>query len=180
MGRSASLIAPLFLLSFLPSITLDVLKSSKQQFRCRDRARELVNGRTSTLPAALCFPAILYPPFHDMTRVKRGNVARRRRNKILKIAKGFRGSSSTLFRTANQHALKALCASHRDRLQRRRSLRGLWITRINAAVRSQGVKYNDFLFSLRKANMCLNRKVLAQLASRDGDAFRRVVELIHE
>lgn len=115
-----------------------------------------------------------------MTRVKRGNVARRRRNKILKIAKGFRGSSSTLFRTANQHALKALCASHRDRLQRRRSLRGLWITRINAAVRSQGVKYNDFFFSLRRANMCLNRKVLAQLASRDGKAFRRVVELIHQ
>ena len=115
-----------------------------------------------------------------MTRVKRGNVARRRRNKILKIAKGFRGSSSTLFRTANQHALKALSASHRDRLQRRRDFRSLWITRINAAVRSQGIKYNDFLFSLRKENMFLNRKVLAQLASRDEKAFQRVVELLKE
>ena len=113
-----------------------------------------------------------------MTRVKRGNVARRRRNKILKIAKGFRGSSSTLFRTANQHALKALSASHRDRLQRRRDFRSLWITRINAAVRSQGIKYNDFLFSLRSSKMCLNRKVLAQLASRDEIAFQHVVDLM--
>ena len=115
-----------------------------------------------------------------MTRVKRGNVARRRRNKILKIAKGFRGSSSTLFRTANQRALKALSASHRDRLQRRRDFRSLWITRINAAVRLQGIKYSDFFFSLRKSNMCLNRKVLAQLASRDEKAFQRLVDLIKD
>lgn len=115
-----------------------------------------------------------------MTRVKRGNVARRRRNKILKIAKGFRGSSSTLFRTANQRALKALSASHRDRLQRRRDFRSLWITRINAAVRLQGIKYSDFIFSLRKSNMFLNRKVLAQLASRDEKAFQSLVNLIKE
>jgi large subunit ribosomal protein L20 len=115
-----------------------------------------------------------------MTRVKRGNVARRRRNKILKIAKGFRGSSSTLFRTANQRVLKSLSASHRDRFQRRRDFRSLWITRINAAVRLQGIKYSDFIFSLRKLNMFLNRKVLAQLASRDEKAFQRLVDLIQE
>ncbi len=111
-----------------------------------------------------------------MTRVKRGNVARKRRKKILKIAKSFRGSSSTLFRTANQHALKALRFSCRDRLQRRREFRALWITRINAAVRLQGLNYNNFIFSLKKSNMFLNRKTLAQLAVRDYTAFEQLVE----
>ncbi len=111
-----------------------------------------------------------------MTRVKRGNVARKRRKKILKLAKGFRGSHSRLFRTANQQVMKALRNSYRDRRKRKRDFRRLWITRINAAARQQGISYSQLTGQLKKANILLNRKMLAQLAVLDPAAFAKVVE----
>ncbi len=112
-----------------------------------------------------------------MTRVKRGNVARKRRKKILKLAKGFRGSHSKLFRTANQQVMKALRNAYRDRRKKKRDFRRLWITRINAAARMQGISYSQLINKLDKANINLNRKVLAQLAIQDAEAFQKVVEL---
>ena len=88
-----------------------------------------------------------------MTRVKRGNVARKRRKKVLKITEGFRGSSSLLFRPANQQTLKALKYSYRDRNQRKREFRRLWTSRMNAAVRLYGLNYSEFLHGLKKENM---------------------------
>ncbi len=112
-----------------------------------------------------------------MTRVKRGNVARKRRKKILKLAKGFRGSHSKLFRTANQQVMKALRNAYRDRRKKKRDFRRLWITRINAAARLQGISYSQLINKLDKANIALNRKMLAQLAVQDLKAFEQVVEL---
>ena len=110
-----------------------------------------------------------------MTRVKRGNVARKRRKKILKLAKGFRGGSSKLFRTANQRVMKALRNAYRDRRLRKRDFRRLWIARINAAARQQGITYSQLAGDLRKADVLLNRKMLAQLAIMDPDGFTQVV-----
>ncbi len=112
-----------------------------------------------------------------MTRVKRGNVARKRRKKILKLAKGFRGSHSKLFRTANQQVMKALRNAYRDRRKRKRDFRRLWITRINAAAREHGMSYSQLVGKLKKANIGLNRKMLAQLAVIDPQGFSKVVEL---
>lgn len=111
-----------------------------------------------------------------MPRVKRGNVARKRRKKILKLAKGFRGSHSKLFRTANQQVMKALRNAYRDRRKRKRDFRRLWITRINAASRQHGLSYSQFTGKLKKANIGLNRKMLANLAMLDPNAFAKVVE----
>ncbi len=111
-----------------------------------------------------------------MSRVKRGNVARKRRKKILKLAKGFRGSHSTLFRTANQQVMKALRNSYRDRKKRKRDFRRLWITRINAAVRQHGMSYSKFMGYLKKADIQLNRKMLAQMAVLDPDGFSKIAE----
>ncbi|MBU6186462.1 MAG: 50S ribosomal protein L20 [Synechococcales bacterium] len=110
-----------------------------------------------------------------MTRVKRGNVARKRRNKILKLAKGFRGSHSKLFRTANQQVMKALRNAYRDRRKRKRDFRSLWITRINAAARHHGISYSQLIGNLKKADIQLNRKMLAQLAVIDPDSFAKVI-----
>lgn len=112
-----------------------------------------------------------------MSRVKRGNVARKRRKKILKLAKGFRGSHSKLFRTANQQVMKALRNAYRDRRKRKRDFRRLWITRINAAARMNGLSYSKLTHQLKKAEVGLNRKMLAQLAMVDPDAFTKVVEV---
>ena len=113
-----------------------------------------------------------------MTRVKRGNVARKRRKKVLQITDGFRGSSSILIRPANQQKLKALKYSYRDRNKRKREFRRLWIVRMNAAVRHYGMNYNQFVTGLKKENMFLNRKILAQLAIRDNIAFRQLIQLL--
>ena len=112
-----------------------------------------------------------------MSRVKRGNVARKRRKKILKLAKGFRGSHSKLFRTANQQVMKALRNAYRDRRKRKRDFRRLWITRINAAARMNGMSYSKLTHQLKKADVGLNRKMLAQLAMVDPAAFTKVVEV---
>jgi large subunit ribosomal protein L20 len=110
-------------------------------------------------------------------RIKRGNVARKRRKKILKLAKGFRGSHSKLFRTANQQVMKALRNAYRDRRKKKRDFRRLWIARINAAARMHGISYSQFIGKLKKANVEINRKMLAQLAVIDPAGFTKVVEL---
>ncbi len=110
-----------------------------------------------------------------MARVKRGNVARKRRKKILNLAKGFRGSHSRLFRTANQQVMKALRHAYRDRRRRKRDFRRLWIVRINAAARQEGLSYSQLMGKLRQADIQLNRKMLAQLAIDDPAAFTKVV-----
>tara|TARA_Y100001970_G_scaffold285458_1_gene405313 strand:+ start:24546 stop:24893 length:348 start_codon:yes stop_codon:yes gene_type:complete len=110
-----------------------------------------------------------------MARVKRGNVARRRRNKILKLAKGFQGGNGTLFRTANQRVMKALCNAYRDRRRRKRDFRRLWIARINAAARLNGTNYSILLGDLKKASVKLNRKMLAQIALSDPKCFEDIV-----
>lgn len=111
-----------------------------------------------------------------MARVKRGNVARKRRKKILKLAKGFRGAHSKLFRTANQRVMKALRNSYRDRKKRKRDFRRLWIVRINAAARQNGISYSQLMGQLKKADIQINRKMLAHLAMTDADAFKKVVD----
>jgi len=112
-----------------------------------------------------------------MARVKRGNVARKRRKKILKLAKGFRGSHSKLFRTANQQVMKALRYAYADRRKRKRDFRRLWITRINAAARLHGMSYSQLIGSLKKADIQINRKMLAQMAVLDPSSFAKVLEL---
>jgi large subunit ribosomal protein L20 len=112
-----------------------------------------------------------------MTRVKRGNVARKHRNKILKLAKGFRGSHSKLFRIANQQVMKALRNAYRDRKKKKRDFRRLWIARINASARIHGTTYSKLIGGLKKANIQLNRKMLAQLAIQDDAGFAQVVKL---
>ena len=111
-----------------------------------------------------------------MARVKRGNVARKRRKKILKLAKGFRGSQSKLFRTANQRVMKALCNAYRDRRKRKRDFRRLWIARINAASRLQGFSYSRLIFQLKQSDIQINRKMLAQVAVLDPQAFKAIVD----
>lgn len=115
-----------------------------------------------------------------MARVKRGNVARKRRNKVLKLAKGFRGSHSKLFRTANQQVMKALRYAYRDRRNRKRDFRRLWITRINAASRMHGLSYSQLIGQLKKANIDINRKMLAQMAVLDPNGFAKVVEVANQ
>lgn len=111
-----------------------------------------------------------------MTRVKRGNVARKRRKKVLKLAKGFRGSHSKLFRIANQQVMKALRYAYADRRKRKRDFRRLWIARINAASRQNGMSYSQLIGNLKKADIQLNRKMLAQMAVLDPNGFAKVVE----
>ncbi|MGB2924534.1 MAG: 50S ribosomal protein L20 [Limnothrix sp.] len=112
-----------------------------------------------------------------MPRVKRGNVARKRRKKVLKLAKGFRGSHSKLFRTANQQVMKALRNAYRDRRKKKRDFRRLWIVRVNAAARMNGLSYSKLTYQLKQANVEINRKMLAELAVVDPQAFTKVVEV---
>ena len=111
-----------------------------------------------------------------MTRVKKGNVSQKRHKKVLKLAKGFRGGHSKLYRTANQQVMKALRHSYRDRRRRKRDFRRLWISRINAAARQNDMSYSQLTGQLRKADIQLNRKMLANLAMLDPEAFSKVVE----
>ena len=112
-----------------------------------------------------------------MARVKRGNVARKRRNKILNLAKGFRGGNKNLFRTANQRVMKALCNAYRDRRRRKRDFRRLWIARINAAARINGTNYSRLLNSLKTSDIKINRKMLAQLALHEPKCFEEIVKI---
>ncbi len=112
-----------------------------------------------------------------MPRTKRGNVARKRRKKILKLAKGYYGAKSKLFRVANEQVMKSLSYAYRDRRQRKRDFRKLWIARINAEARNGGISYSRLINGLKKADVQINRKVLADLAVNDKSAFAQLVEL---
>ena len=112
-----------------------------------------------------------------MPRVKRGYVARRRRKKILKMAKGYYGSKSKLFRIANQQVMKSLQYAYRDRRQRKRDFRKLWITRINAAARANGLSYSRFINGLKNAGIGVNRKMLADMAVNDRTSFDELAKV---
>nr|YP_009057683.1 ribosomal protein L20 [Retrophyllum piresii]AIC07422.1 ribosomal protein L20 [Retrophyllum piresii] len=114
-----------------------------------------------------------------MTRVKRGYIARKRRKKILAFASGSRGAHSTLFRTANQQKIRALVSAQRDRSRRKRDLRRLWITRINAASRANGMPYNKFIQYLYKRQLLLNRKTIAQISVLDSSCFSTILKNIN-
>lgn len=112
-----------------------------------------------------------------MPRVKGGTVTRARRKKVLKLAKGYVGSKHRLFRTAKQQVMKSLMYAYRDRRQRKRDFRKLWIMRINAAARLYGLSYNKFIHGLKTAGVKINRKMLAELAVSDEKAFAALVNL---
>ena len=110
-----------------------------------------------------------------MVRVKRGNVARKRRNKILHLAKGYRGAHSRLFRVANQQVMKALRYAYVGRKQKKRTFRKIWITRINSASKLNGLTYSKLIHALKKSNIDLNRKMLAQIAVLDPNTFNELI-----
>ena len=110
-----------------------------------------------------------------MPRAKGGFKSRRRRNKVLKLAKGFRGARSKLFRSATEAVDRALNYAFRDRKVKKRDFRALWIARINAASRDNGLSYSRLVFGLKKAEIALDRKILAQLAVTDPAGFSAVV-----
>ena len=112
-----------------------------------------------------------------MARVKRGNVSRKRHKKILKLAKGFRGGRSKLYRPAHQAVLNALSRSYKDRRCKKRDFRALWITRIGIAVKEHGLSYSTFIGNLVKKNVKLNRKVLSDLAIHEPEVFKEIVAL---
>ncbi|MDK2980799.1 MAG: large subunit ribosomal protein [Chloroflexota bacterium] len=111
-----------------------------------------------------------------MARTKGGIVTHRRHKKVLKYNKGNFGTRSRLFKRANETMLKSMWYAYRDRRNRKRDLRKLWITRINAAARLNGISYSKFIYGMKQADIQLNRKVLADLAVRDPKAFAMVVE----
>lgn len=109
-------------------------------------------------------------------RVKRGVPARRKHKKILKAAKGMQHARRASYRMAKQAVIRALQYAYRDRRTRKRDLRGLWVTRINAAARENGVTYSKFIAGLKKANITLDRKVLSEIAVQDAKAFTAIVK----
>lgn len=115
-----------------------------------------------------------------MPRVTRGFKARRRRNRVLKLAKGYRGGRSRLYRTATEAVDRALCYAYRDRRTKKRDFRRLWITRINAGARMNDISYSKLMGGLKKAQVDLDRKVLANLAILDAEAFSKVVQVAKE
>jgi large subunit ribosomal protein L20 len=113
-----------------------------------------------------------------MPRVKRGVTAKARHKKILKKAKGYYGARSRVYRVAKQAVIKAAQYAYRDRKQRKRQFRALWIIRINAAAREHGLSYSRFINGLKKANIEIDRKILADIAIHDKEAFAKIVAQI--
>lgn len=111
-----------------------------------------------------------------MARVKRGLNTKKKHNKILKLAKGYYGSKSKLYRTANQAVMKSLNYAYIGRKLRKRDFRKLWITRISAACRLNGVSYSKFMGALKKNNIEINRKMLSEMAINDSEGFKKLVE----
>jgi large subunit ribosomal protein L20 len=111
-----------------------------------------------------------------MPRVKRGFKARRRRNKVLKLAKGYRGARSKLFRSAAEAVDRALNYAYRDRRVKKRDFRALWIARINAAARDNGLSYSRLIYGLKQADVVLDRKIMADLAVNDPAGFTVIAE----
>ena len=112
-----------------------------------------------------------------MARIKGGLNAKKRHNRVLKLAKGYRGARSKQYRVAKQSVMRALTSSNAGRKQRKRQFRQLWIARINAAARMNGLSYSKFMYGLKLANVDLNRKVLADMAINDAAGFATLAEL---
>ena len=112
-----------------------------------------------------------------MARIKGGMNAKKRHNRGLKLAKGYRGARSKQYRVAKQSVMRALASSYAGRKERKRQFRRLWIARINAAARINGLSYSQFMHGLKLANVDLNRKVLADMAVADAESFAKLVEL---
>ena len=112
-----------------------------------------------------------------MSRIKGGLNAKKRHNRTLKLAKGYRGARSKQYRVAKQSVMRALTSSYAGRKQRKRQFRQLWIARINAAARMNGLSYSKFMYGLKLANVDLNRKVLADMAINDAAGFATLAEL---
>lgn len=112
-----------------------------------------------------------------MARVKKGVTARKRHKKVIKLAKGYRGSKGKLFRLANQAVLKALAYSYTGRKLRKRDFRKLWISRINAAARLNGMSYSKFISGLKKAGVQINRKMLSEMAIHDSSGFSQLIDI---
>lgn len=112
-----------------------------------------------------------------MARVKGGLNAKKRHNRVLKLAKGYRGARSKQYRIAKQSVMRALTTSYAGRKQRKRQFRSLWIARINAAARINGLSYSKFMYGLKLANIELNRKVLSDMAINDAEGFAALAEI---
>ncbi|QQK07518.1 50S ribosomal protein L20 [Miniphocaeibacter halophilus] len=112
-----------------------------------------------------------------MARIKRGVTAHAKHKKVLKAAKGYYGSKSTLYKTANEAVIKSMTYSYIGRKRRKRDFRQLWIARINAASRQNGLSYSKFMHGLKKANINMNRKMLSEMAINDPSAFAQLVEI---
>ena len=112
-----------------------------------------------------------------MARIKGGMNARRKHNKVLKLAKGYRGARSKQYRVAKQSVMRALTSSYAGRKERKRQMRQLWIARINAAARMNGLSYSKFMYGLKLAEIDINRKMLAEMAVNDAEGFKSLAEI---
>lgn len=112
-----------------------------------------------------------------MARIKGGLNARKKHNRVLKLAKGYRGARSKQYRIAKQSVMRALASSYAGRKERKRQFRQLWIARINAAARLNGLSYSKFMYGLKLAGVEMNRKMLAEMAVNDADGFTTLAEL---
>ena len=112
-----------------------------------------------------------------MARIKGGVNAKKKHNKVLKLAKGYRGARSKQYRVAKQSVMRALTSSYSGRKERKRQFRQLWIARINAAARMNGISYSKFMYGLKNAGVDMNRKMLAEMAVNDADGFKTLAEL---
>ena len=112
-----------------------------------------------------------------MARVKGGLNAKKKHNRVLKLAKGYRGARSKQYRVAKQSVMRALTSSYADRKERKRQFRQLWIARINAAARINGLSYSKFMYGLKQAGVEMNRKILSDMAINDAEGFAKLAEL---
>ena len=115
-----------------------------------------------------------------MARVKGALNAKKKHKKVLKLAKGYRGARSKQYRVAKQSVMRALASSYRGRKEKKRQYRRLWIARINAAARMNGISYSKFMYGLKLANIDLNRKILADMAVNDAEGFTKLAEIANE
>ena len=112
-----------------------------------------------------------------MARIKGGLGAKKRHNRTLKLAKGYRGARSKQYRVAKQSVMRALTSAYAGRKERKRQIRQLWIARINAAARMNGISYSKFMYGLKLANIDINRKMLSEMAINDAEGFAKLVEV---
>ena len=112
-----------------------------------------------------------------MARIKGGMNAKKKHNRVLKMAKGYRGARSKQYRVAKQSVMRALTSSYAGRKQRKRQFRQLWIARINAAARINGLSYSKFMYGLKQAGVEMNRKILSDMAINDAESFAKLAEL---